>query len=157
MKNRYDNLYLFIAFLPLFLLPLSLPFAAVLIVSVIIYGMHHQSQALFRKSLTPLTLALVFFIALASTQIVTSIFFLLSRVFNVVLMSNLALAVSSFMGAVEFVLVSLLIVGVVFAFIAVKQNKHMPFMGKITEFFAQAQQHKQEKAKKDESEEVVEE
>lgn len=138
MKNKYDNIYIFASFIPLILLPISVVFSLLFTFLITIYGIHFQSETVFKKSLVPLTLSFVFGVGIGIIQFFILLFALLGKIFTGVGMLNFVFGITKVFSFINFALLLFLIVCIVFAIMAVKHNKKMPFFQKIINFFEKA-------------------
>lgn len=135
MKNKNENLYLFLTFLPLALLTISVPMAILLAVGLLFYGQNYQNSATFKKSLHPLTLALVFAMLFGALQILSQIFVLFGQAIPTLGMARFVFVILAIFKVINIILLIALIIGIVFAIKAVVSNKKMPIFHKIIKAF----------------------
>lgn len=74
MKNNQEKILIFLAFLPIILFPISLPFSLILATGLYIYAINTvQDRTALKKILTPLTLLLLIGVTLGMVNIFFSI------------------------------------------------------------------------------------
>lgn len=152
MKNKYDNIYLFVSFIPLILLPISLFFSLLLAILVLVYGMHFQNQTTFKKSLNPLSVSLAFGVTIGVVQFFIFMLTLLGSIFTGIVFLNFVFSMTKILSVINFILLLLLIVFSIFAIMAVKNNKKMPLFHKLVAFFEKV---KNDDDNEDDNEEII--